>query len=119
LDHLSLTPNIKWFLELWLTYIQPWKFNLSQQQAAQPQQQDPNTPYSEESPHIEFLIENFPVYTDIYHLILKRYCIVDLTNAENLRMMKQILGVFSMQMSELKKCKHTHNTELNTFNVES
>ncbi len=100
LEHLSLTPNIKWFLELWLTYIQPWKFCLNQPV----QQQDANSSY-EDASQMEFIIENFPLYTDIYHLILKRYCIVDLTNVENLRMIKQILTVFSMKLNELKKCK--------------
>jgi hypothetical protein len=93
-------------LELWLTYIQPWKFTVAPPVTKPQDQSSPQPPQLPFPPvaHMEFLVENFPLITDVYHLILKRYCIVDLTSLENLRVVKQILTVFAVQKDELKKC---------------
>ena len=80
--HYPMTPSLKWVIELWLTYIQPWKFVATIASGNQ-------------SSHIvnQFIKENFLNYADIYEIIIKRYCIADFTIEENLQVLHQILEV--------------------------
>jgi hypothetical protein len=80
--HWPMTPSLKWIIELWFTYIQPWKFVTA-------------IPSESQSANIvtEFIKENFLNYVDIYQLIVKRYCIVDFTIEDNLQVLHQILDV--------------------------
>ena len=80
--HWSLTPSIKWLIELWFSYIQPWKFRT-----------DPTNLIVEKQSLTEFLKENYLIYADIYQLIVKRFCIVDFTIEDNLLIINQILDV--------------------------
>lgn len=90
LEHLPLNQSIKWIIELWLTYIQTWKFSTNQL--------DSNALF-------EFIKENFIMFTDIYHQILKRYCLSDLTNEDNLLLIHRVLMVFANQKDIIKKRK--------------
>ena len=103
MEHLSITPNLKWFLEVWLAYIQPWKFDIAVVNEASDRTLL-SYAYSSNQKAFDFIKENFPLFSDIYHLVLRRYCIGDLANVENLQMIYQILNVFSMHRDEIKKC---------------
>ena len=92
LEHWPLTPSIKWVIESWLTYIQPWKF-------AQVNNQIKTFNLTS-----DFVKENLLIYTDIYQLIIKRYCIFDLTNEDNLIILNRILSLFYSQSQLINKC---------------
>ena len=51
----------------------------------------------------EFIKENFLIYNDMYQSIIKRYCILDLTNNENIQILGQILIVFMKEKDLIKK----------------
>lgn len=91
-EHWPLTPSIKWIIELWLTYIQPWKFLQS------------NNQIKSSNLRSDFIENNFLIYTDIYQLIIKRYCIFDLTKEDNLTILHRILSIFYSQSQLLTKC---------------
>lgn len=93
-EHWPLLPSIKWIIELWLTYIQSWKFNLRLMD---------NRDNDSLALLSDFIRENFLIYNDIYQLILKRYCIIDLTKHENLQLLNQILIVFLKEKDLVKK----------------
>lgn len=99
LDHLSITPNIKWYLELWLAYIQPWKFS-------SPVIKNDLVLDEAANFYFEFIKQNYLVYSDIYSLIMKRFCIVDMTIVDNIQLMQQILAVFTStpRGDDIKKC---------------
>ena len=80
--HWPTMPSLKWIIELWFSYIQPWKFVVT-------------IPAENRSSNIitEFIKENFLNYVDIYQLIIKRYCIFDFTIEDNLQVLHQILEV--------------------------
>ena len=80
--HWPMIPSLKWIIELWLTYIQPWKFVVT-------------IPTVNQSSNIitEFVRENILIYVDVYQQIIKRYCILDFTIEENLQVLHQILEV--------------------------
>lgn len=86
LEHWPLQANVKWIIELWLTYIQPLKFFSNNSNSIR----DTN---SEIKLNAEFIKENYIIYNEIYQLILKRYCFMDLSNEENLNLIYQILIV--------------------------
>ncbi len=60
----------------------------------------------------EFIKENLLIYTDIYQLIIKRYCIIDLTNEDNLMVLHRLLSIFYNQAQIINKCEHLY---LNTY----
>lgn len=91
LEHWPLTPSIKWIIECWLTYIQPWKFIKI------------NNQIKTFNLTSDFIKENILIYTDIYQYILKRYCIFDLTNEDNLIVLHRILSLFYGQAQLLNK----------------
>ena len=93
-EHWPLTPSIKWSIELWLTYIQSWKFN---SKLMENRDDDSLNLLS------EFIKENFLIYNDMYQSIVKRYCILDLTNNENIQILGQILIVFMKEKDLIKK----------------
>jgi hypothetical protein len=93
-EHWPLTPSIKWSIELWLTYIQSWKFN---SKLMENRDDDSLNLLS------EFIKENFLIYNDMYQSIIKRYCILDLTNYENIQILSQILIVFMKEKDLIKK----------------
>lgn len=85
LEHWPFEPSIKWFVELWLTYIQAYKFRLGENVES-----SSSLSYS----NLEFIKENYLIFNDVYQIVLKRYCILDLTNQDNLQLLHQILMVF-------------------------
>ena len=96
LEHWPLTPSVKWIIEAWLTYIQPWKFLTVNNQIKT---------FNFTS---EFIKDNLLIYTDIYQLILKRYCIIDLTNEDNLIILHRILSIFYSQAQIINNCKFSN-----------
>lgn len=85
-EHLSFNPNTRWYIELWFTYIQKWKFHASN-----------NCTTGGTEAHTihngDFINENYFIFNDIYQLVLRRFCICDLTNEENLQLLTRILLV--------------------------
>ena len=115
-EHWSLTNAIiKRVIELWLTYIQAWSFAASAASAGSMANDDAvdmnNNESGNESNSLQqrsvaseraerqqqtrgqFVRDNYLVCVDIYQLIVKRYCIVDLTNRDNLRLLNRVLTV--------------------------
>ena len=93
--HWPLTASLKWVVELWFTYIQPWKFTPATSVKVEPLTSNIVS---------DFMKENYLVYTDIYQLIIKRHCIVDYTIEDNLQNMQQILDVrFTKKRSNKKR----------------
>lgn len=77
-ENLPFTANLRWFVELWFTYVQPWKFNGQS---------------GGDRLTFEFIKDNYLIYNDIYQLVLRRFCLCDFTNEENLQILSQILVV--------------------------
>ncbi len=96
-EHWTLTPSFKWLIETWLTYIQSWKFAQINNQMKS---------FNQTS---EFIKENFLIYSEIYQLIVKRYCIIDLTNEDNLIVLHRIFSVILYKISSFHLIYYFHS----------
>ena len=57
----------------------------------------------------EFIKENFIIYSDIHQQIIKRFCIVDLTNEDNLNTLHRILYVIFLKNLDIYSISSIYN----------
>jgi sphingomyelin phosphodiesterase 4 len=89
--HLPLDNTFRYFLELWLTYIQPWRYT------------DPLRPSSENKESLEslprrwkaFVLDNFPFYSTLLVEIIGRSFQMDLTSDPGIVLLYRVTKVFA------------------------
>jgi hypothetical protein len=102
-ENWPLGPSIKWIIELWLVYVQPWRFNNNNYII------DNNKSTVNDirlkcfnNSTFNFVIDNYLMYVNVYQLIIKRYLIIDLTNSDNLDLLNRILTTMNLLQPEIK-----------------
>ncbi|CAI8026904.1 Sphingomyelin phosphodiesterase 4 [Geodia barretti] len=89
--HLPLDNTFRYVLELWLTYIQPWRYT------------DPLRPSSENKESLEslprrwkaFVLDNFPFYSTLLTEIIGRSFQMDLTSDPGIVLLYRVTKVFT------------------------
>ncbi|XP_065075055.1 sphingomyelin phosphodiesterase 4 [Ochlerotatus camptorhynchus] len=105
-------------LELWLSYIQPWRYTFNRDLSNSTEM--PITPR-----HESFIAENLIVYTQIFVQLIPRFERMDLTTLRNVLMLFRLLKVFNQNNLVELLCQNeaimssNNNVSLNnsTFNV--
>ncbi|EDS26945.1 conserved hypothetical protein [Culex quinquefasciatus] len=75
-------------LELWLSYIQPWRYTFNRDLSA-------NFEMQINQRHENFIAENLIVYTQIFVQLIPRFERIDLSTLRNVMMLFRLLKVFS------------------------
>uniref|UniRef100_A0A1Q3F087 Putative sphingomyelin phosphodiesterase 4-like isoform x1 n=1 Tax=Culex tarsalis TaxID=7177 RepID=A0A1Q3F087_CULTA len=75
-------------LELWLSYIQPWRYTFNRDLS-----NNSEMPITQR--HENFIAENLIVYTQIFVQLIPRFERIDLTTLRNVMMLFRLLKVFS------------------------
>lgn len=87
-------------LELWLSYVQPWRYTYNKQIGLDNQQVQPYVPRKYEA----FIAENLISYTQIFIHLLPRFERLDLTSLKNVSMIFRLAKVFGQSnLNELLK----------------
>ncbi|XP_049858384.1 sphingomyelin phosphodiesterase 4 [Schistocerca gregaria] len=105
MQHWPLDGSFRWVLELWLSFIQPWRYTEQRHRGG-----------IERGPLMTcdiriwsyFVAENLPAYTAIFHQLLPRFSRLDLPLPKNSYMLYRVTKVFSQPglaqvLSELEK----------------
>lgn len=93
-------------LELWLCYIQPWRYTLNQQQGLADNQLIGPIP----SKYERFILENSATYTQIFIQLLPRFERLDFASLKNVSMLYRLTKVFGQ--SNLGELLRMHDMRL-------
>lgn len=93
-------------LELWLSYIQPWRYTLNKQYGIDDNQMQICIPPKFE----KFIHENIASYTQIFIQLLPRFERLDFTSLKNVLILYRLAKVFSQ--SNLSHLLRTHDSRL-------
>ncbi|XP_054267801.1 sphingomyelin phosphodiesterase 4-like isoform X2 [Macrosteles quadrilineatus] len=91
MQHWPLDSSFKQILEIWLSYIQPWRYMDVRTMYHRPRE-DP-TPV--DSRWLPFIAENLLVYSVIFHQLIERFKMIDLASPKNAHMLFRLTKVFS------------------------
>lgn len=95
LENWPLNSTINLLIEVWLIFIQPWRpIDAREKGIYDVYIQDIHPNQSIWSDHID---ENLFLYTDILQIVLKRYCIIDLTILSNIELLLRICKTFNQR----------------------
>lgn len=95
-------------LELWLSYIQPWRYTLNRQIGIDDNQMQIAIPQKFE----KFIMENAAAYTQIFIQLLPRFERLDFTSLKNVTILYRLARVFSQ--SNLAQLLRMHDRRLLT-----
>lgn len=98
-------------LELWLSYIQPWRYTLSKQNGIEDIQSQVAIPMKYE----KFVMENAGSYTQIFIQLLPRFDRLDFTSLKNVTILYRLARVFSQ--SNLSQLLRMHDRRLLVENL--
>lgn len=93
-------------LELWLCYIQPWRYTLNKQQGLDDNQLVGPIP----SKYERFILENSATYTQIFIQLLPRFERLDFGSLKNVSMLYRLTKVFGQ--SNLSELLRSHDMRL-------
>lgn len=93
-------------LELWLSYIQPWRYTLNRQHGIDDAQQQIAIPQKFE----KFIMENAASYTQIFIQLLPRFERLDFTSPKNVTILYRLARVFNQ--SNLAQLLRMHDRRL-------
>ncbi|KAL5290436.1 SMPD4 family protein [Megaselia abdita] len=83
-----LDSSLSVVLELWLSYIQPWRYNMDNRSTVNELDQI--------APHFEaFIMQNLNIYTQVFALIFPRFERLDFTSLRNAYMLYRLTKVFN------------------------
>lgn len=88
MQHWPLDGSFRWVLELWLSFIQPWRYTEQRNRGGHLVMCDIRMWSS-------FVAENLPAYTAIFHQLLPRFSRLDLPLPRNSHMLYRVTKVFS------------------------
>ncbi|XP_058443755.1 sphingomyelin phosphodiesterase 4 [Malaya genurostris] len=102
-------------LELWLSYIQPWRYTFNRDLSIN--SEIPITPR-----HESFIVDNLIVYTQIFVQLIPRFERMDLTTLRNVLMLFRLLKVFSQcnlidLLNQNEIVMSSNNNANSTFNI--
>ncbi|XP_046680613.1 sphingomyelin phosphodiesterase 4 isoform X2 [Homalodisca vitripennis] len=98
MQHWPLDSSFKQILEIWLSYIQPWRYIDFKTRYNRPR----GDPMPVDSRWLPFIAENLLVYSVIFHQLIERFKMLDLASARNAYMLFRLTKVFSQpNLSEL------------------
>lgn len=95
-------------LELWLSYIQPWRYTLNRHNGIE----DPQLQISIPQKFEKFIMENAASYTQIFIQLLPRFERLDFTSPKNVTILYRLARVFSQ--SNLAHLLRMHDRRLLT-----
>lgn len=93
-------------LELWLCYIQPWRYTLHKQQGLDDMQLNGPIPVKYE----RFILENSNAYTQIFNQLLSHFERLDLGSLKNVSMLYRLTKVFGQ--SNLAELLRSHDMRM-------
>lgn len=93
-------------LELWLSYIQPWRYTLNRQHGMDDAQNQIAIPQKFE----KFIMENAATYTQIFIQLLPRFERLDFTSLKNVTILYRLARVFNQ--SNLPQLLRMHDRRL-------
>ncbi|XP_060529009.1 sphingomyelin phosphodiesterase 4 isoform X2 [Cylas formicarius] len=118
-----LDGSFRLVLELWLTYIQPWRYfanTFKKQMEVNPDTEDALSPSDKQqhtltSEYLPFIAENLLCYTVIFHQLLSRFVRVDLVSPKMSLMLYRITKVFDQPnlpdyLKEVEQCVDNNRT---------
>lgn len=93
-------------LELWLSYIQPWRYTLNKQYGINDNQFPEQIPAKYE----RFILENSATYTQIFNQLLPRFERLDFASLKNVSMLFRLAKVFGQ--SNLAQLLRAHDMRM-------
>lgn len=101
-------------IEVWMCFIQPWKMNDAFGSSSLPYDVDPSAC----ALWTDFIRDNFFTYTDIFLIIAKRYCTMDLTLVSNIQFVLRVCNTFN-QPAIIQTLKEFETEIVNLKSVKS